>query len=172
MNFIEWFKLQEVGTGTGDVAQVKGRLFAKPVTRAWLGPWAEKDPFFKQKEEEIKDKFSKKFYDWFLNRTRLDEFAPVPTPATLNQPQTNQPTATANVNPMNYKGANKTGFQQAYQKFLTTKDPQIGNALYNAIQGNEQDLAKIQTGQVKPTIQQPVQPQKPTIQQPVQPTIR
>jgi hypothetical protein len=49
MNFKEWLKLQEMGTGTGDVAIFARPIFNEPWRRKFIAPWGEKDPFFKKK---------------------------------------------------------------------------------------------------------------------------
>jgi hypothetical protein len=54
INFKTWLRLQETGTSTGDVAIFQRPLFSQPVTRQWLGPWAEEDPFFKKKKKKSK----------------------------------------------------------------------------------------------------------------------
>lgn len=53
MNFKEWLKLQEVGTGTNAVAMFKRPVFGEPIRRQALGPWAEEDPFFKKRHKNI-----------------------------------------------------------------------------------------------------------------------
>lgn len=55
MNFKEWLKLQEVGTGTNAIAMFKRPVFAEPFRRSALAPWGEEDPFFKKKSHIKED---------------------------------------------------------------------------------------------------------------------
>ncbi len=149
MKFSDWLKLKEVGTGTGDVA-----VFARPIiggplaTRKW--PWNEDDPFFKKKKKTTS------FGEWVA---KLNELYPTQAVSSVAQtlPQGNQPTQvapvpnalqTVSLSPVNYKGNEKVLYNNAYQKFVQTKNQNIGNVLYKAMNGDDSDLMRLdnQTG--------------------------
>jgi hypothetical protein len=51
LGFREYLKLSETGTSTADVATFARPVLGQPVTRQWLGAWADEDPFFKRKKK-------------------------------------------------------------------------------------------------------------------------
>jgi len=51
LNFQEWLKLNEVGTGTDSIAGFQ-RITLPLRRRHILGVWDEEDPFFKKKKKE------------------------------------------------------------------------------------------------------------------------
>ncbi len=150
MKFEEWIKLKEVGTGTSSVASFARPIFSRPLkTRKWPGlAYAGKN----EDLASVKELLTKKFSDWIKGRQRMDEDAPQQaySSATLpqqqgNQPVQTQPMATVSINPAYYKGQNKSAFQKVYQQFLINKNPKLGATLYNAINGNEQDMVRMST---------------------------
>lgn len=56
MKFRNWLLKLEVSTSTGDIAGFQRPIMGM-VTRKWLGPWADEDPFFKKKKKisEVKE---------------------------------------------------------------------------------------------------------------------
>jgi hypothetical protein len=53
LSFSEWIKIREVATGTADVAVFAQRSLPM-ITRANLGHWGKKDPFFSKRKNKAK----------------------------------------------------------------------------------------------------------------------
>lgn len=137
MGFAEWLqKIEEAGTDTGSIASFKMPLFAAPVRRKKIkGIVFGDDPFFHKK-------------------TKLAEEAPIQAVNSLAQtlPQGTQPSlrtplnadaVVSDVNPVNYKGAQKSLYQNIYQKYLKSRDSRLASALSAAINGDETRMASV-----------------------------